>query len=261
MDPVAFAERGWTHADSIPGLDTWLAHAVPHAERLIAAPENARWLRAGGTWYAGVNLLNNDARGACPGGPPLPRALLDAITACDAAPFEGWDTAQLSVVYPHYPRRDPDESEASHAFRRNRDAAHVDGLHAVGPARRRHANEHHAFVLGLPWTPAPDGASALAVWEGSHRLMRERLAAALDGLDPADWPSVDLTEAYQAARRAVFEACPRVEVQAPVGGAYLVHRLAVHGISPWRADAAEGARRAVAYFRPALTNAGDWLAA
>lgn len=245
--------------DHLPGLDTWLSSTEQHAERLIEAEENARWLRAGGTWYAGVNLLNNDPTGACPGGPPIPDSVNTFVNQHANALFSGWDRGQLSVVYPGYPRRDPGESVASFSFRLQRDAAHVDGLHAVGATRRRHAIEQHAFVLGIPWTDAPEGGSALVVWEHSHEIMRERLGAILEHLDVDAWPAADLTERYRAARREVFEHCTRIEVSAPRGGAYLVHRLAVHGISPWRAPATPGARRAVCYFRPELVRPGDWL--
>lgn len=186
--------------------------------------------------------------------------MLDFVAHHTGVTVDTWDPAQLSVVYPGYPRQDAGESDSSYRYRLNRDAAHVDGLHPVGPERRRHANEHHAFVLGLPWQGAPEGASPLAVWEGSHHLIRDALAHKLDPLDPVHWPDVDLTEAYHTARAAAFEQCTRIELSAPAGGAYLVHRLAVHGISPWRAAGDPELRRAVCYFRPALLDRRRWLA-
>ncbi len=254
-----FRSRGWARADHLDGLDDWLAALRERADTLIHDPENAKWLRAGGSWYAGVNLLDNGPDGACPGGPPLPQSVLDFVAEHTGLLLDNWDAAQLSVVYPGYPRPDFGESDSSYRYRLKRDAAHVDGLHPVGPERRRHANEYHAFVLGLPWHDAPPGASPLAVWESSHHLIRDALTKQLGSLEPQQWREVDLTEAYQAARAAAFEQCERIELSAPPGGAYLVHRLAVHGISPWRAAGDPELRRAVCYFRPALPDPGLWL--
>ena len=81
------------------------------------------------------------------------------------------------------------------------------------------------------------------------------------GIDPADGVEIDLTDAYQAARRDCFDRLERVEIAARPGEAYLVHRLALHGVAPWLAGG-EG-RRAVAYFRPDPGGHDDdwWLAA
>ncbi len=255
-----FTARGWVTSDNIDGLHSWLDALDHHAERALRDPANAKWLRAGGTWYAGVNLLNNDPSGACPGGPPLPTSILQWVSDHTGHHTDHWDAGQLSVVYPGYPRPDPGESEASYRYRLQRDAAHVDGLHPVGPERRRHANEYHAFVLGLPWANAPDGGSPLAVWEGSHHIIKAALQTTLAGVPPARWHDVDLTEPYHRARKTVFAECRRVEVSTDRGGAYLVHRLAVHGIAPWRAGGNPELRRAVCYFRPALPNPAHWLA-
>ena len=50
---------------------------------------------------------------------------------------------------------------------------------------------------------AEAGASPLTVWEGSHEIMRARLLEALEGVPESGWRGVDLTTAYQAARREV----------------------------------------------------------
>jgi hypothetical protein len=87
----------------------------------------------------------------------------------------------------------------------------------------------------------------------------ERLA--VPPLPEADRPLADITEAYHRARREVFATCPRVVLAARPGEALLVHRLALHGISPWVAGAKAPARgRIIAYFRPCLASIGDWLA-
>ncbi|MFC0160383.1 hypothetical protein ACFFKB_20800, partial [Mameliella alba] len=178
------------------------------------------------------------------------------------APLPALHPAQLSITFPGYPRPRAGESEAGFRYRLNRDAAHVDGVLAEGAARRRHIREPHAWILGLPLTEADPGASPLVAWEGSHHVMRDALRAALAGKPPETWADVDVTEAYQAARRTCFETCRRVALPAAPGEALLLHRLTLHGIAPW----AEGAQappegRMVAYFRPQVMGGAEaWLA-
>ena len=59
----------------------------------------------------------------------------------------------------------------------------------------------------------------------------------------------------------MFETCRRVTVPAQPGEAYLVHRLALHGVAPWE-DGAEAPEegRMIVYFRPEFPAGGrDWL--
>ena len=109
---------------------------------------------------------------------------------------------------------------------------------------------------------ADAGASPVVVYEGSHEMMRERFAAFF-GEAPADnWSEMDMTGAYHAARRGVFETCPRVTVPARPGEAYLIHRLALHGMAPWADGAKAGPDgRMVCYFRPETSDPGGWLSA
>ena len=104
-------------------------------------------------------------------------------------------------------------------------------------------------------------ASPLVVWEGSHRLVADAFRGVLADIPPAEWSDVDLTDTYQAVRRRVFDRCRRVAVHARPGQAYLVHRHALHGISPWQPGAtAPPEGRVVAYFRPEWPQPGHWLA-
>ncbi|MGQ0610767.1 MAG: hypothetical protein ACT4N9_06655 [Paracoccaceae bacterium] len=158
-----------------------------------------------------------------------------------------------------YPRPSAEETPAAHAFRRDRDAAHLDGLLPMGPQRRRMLREPHGWILGLPLTACGPGAAPLVVWEGSQDLMGAALRAALLPHPPATWAEVDLTGPYAEARRAVFATCRRVVVAAAPGEAILLHRMALHGVAPW----AEGAvappeGRIIAYFRPLLPSVADW---
>jgi hypothetical protein len=217
-----------------------------------------RWLRHGGTWFVGVDALPNGPDGAVAGGPPLGGAALgEAARVAGPLPLH---RAQVSVTYPGYPAPDPEESDAAHRFRRDRDAAHLDGLLPVGPEKRRHLRELHAFILGIAVTEADPDAAPLVVWEGSHHRIRAAFARAFDGVPAEEWGEIDMTGAYAEVRRAVFASCPRREVPLRPGQCVLVHRHAIHGVAPWR----EGARaaedgRAIVYFRPEVARPEDWL--
>ena len=251
-----FPARGWMRFAYDPALADWAAHADQAARAAEADPENADWLRCGGAWFVGVNALPNDAAGRLPGGPPLTGAAIDAARAISDAPL---DQAQASVCYPGYPKQDAEETESAFRYRRDRDAAHIDGLHRIMPGRRRKLLERHAYILGVPLNEAPESAAPFVIWEGSHEIMRAAFQARLADIPPDRWAEEDVTDAYQAARKEAFGACARVPIHAKPGEAYLVHRLALHGVAPW---AGGDGRRAIAYFRPefaAGAGAADWL--
>lgn len=254
---AALGERGWCRFGFDPELAEWIDAVRGAALATITDPAHAKWHRSGGTWFAGVNALANDERGRVGEGPPLGgQAIRAAQTLCGPV---GLDKGQVSVAWPGYPQQDG-ESEATFRFRVNRDAAHLDGLHRVGPKDRRHLREYHAFLLGIPVTETNPGASPLVVWEGSHRMIGKMLKDVLAGLDPADWGDPDLTDLYAETRRGIFATCRRVPVHAKPGEAYLLHRHALHGISPWQAGAtapAEG--RVIVYFRPDMPDRAAWL--
>jgi hypothetical protein len=255
-----FATAGYARFDADPELAAWAEAVLPEARAAVRdADLRARWLTCQGTWFVGVDALANDERGAVGGSGPLAGAAIGfAERLFGRLPLH---RAQVSVVWPGYPRPREGESEAAFGFRLNRDAAHLDGLKAQGPAQQRRIDETHAWIMGIPLTASHAGASPMVVWQGSHEIMRAALLAALEGVSPVRWPEVDLTAAYVAARREVFETCPRVELSAGPGEAYVLHRLCLHGVAPWRgAPIAEG--RMIAYFRPALPGgAGPWLRA
>ena len=239
---MTFAASGVAVFDHDPRVLAWAQAA------LASGFDPGPW-RHGGTWAVGLDALANGADGSV-GGVPLSGPWGELID-----PPEAWHRAQLSTTRAGYPGRDADESDAAHRFRRDRDAAHVDGLLPVGPARRRFLREPHAFILGIPLTPA--AVSPLVVWPGSHRIIGAALARAVadrPDLSPGD---VDLTDAYAAARRACLAACPREPVLLMPGQAVLLHRHLLHGVAPWD-DAIAQDRRIVAYFRPQTTHA-RWL--
>ena len=246
MTAQELATRGWRRFPHDPAVETWARHAAPVALAAEAAGKGGWMDRCDGTWFVGVDALPNDGEGRLPGGPALTGEAIDAARALVGAPF-ALHKAQASICRPGYPRRGDEESEAAFRYRLARDAAHVDGLHRIMPGRRRMLKEAHAFILGLPLTDASADAAPMVVWEGSHRIIAEAMRVAFSGASSDDWPDIDITEPYQQARKTCFETCKRIEIAARPGEAYLVHRLALHGVAHWRGGA--GAR-AIAYFRP-----------
>jgi hypothetical protein len=259
-----FFDRGWCAFDHDPALAAWVEAVRPVAEATLDDSElRSRWLRCGGTWFAGVNALPNDATGAIPGGnvPPLAGVAVGFIAQVLGLGAIAWDRAQVSICFPGYPQPWDGESEPAFRFRRDRDAAHIDGLRRSEPGRRRKLDEIHAFILGIPLTETRPDAAPFTVYEGSHELMRRAFQARFSGIAAADWAAEDVTEAYVAARREAFETCPRVPVHAHPGQAYLAHRLSLHGVAPW-GDSPETGPRMVVYFRPGLAaqeGPGWWL--
>ncbi len=239
---MTFARDGYAVLTRDAGVVRW-ADAAKLATQAIDFAQK----RHDGTWFVGVDALPNGPDGSIAGMP-----LTGAWEALIKVP-DRWHAGQLSVVYPGYPGRDPDESDAAHRFRRDRDAAHMDGLLPEGPHKRRHLREPHGFILGLPLSDVAD--SPLVVWPGSHHIMGAAFRAAFAGVAPADYGDCDVTEIYQSARREVFARCPRVEVPVKLGEATLLHRHLIHGVAPWGAGIAP---RPIAYFRPHIPPC-DWL--
>lgn len=241
-------DPGWRRIGPDPAIRAWAEAARAAALRSLATTDED-W-RCGGTWFVGVDALPNTQDGAIQG----------AAFPWGALPLrpEPLHRAQLSVIRPGYPRPSPDETPAAFAFRRDRDAAHLDGLLPIGPDKRRMVKEPHAWILGLPLNRAT--ASPLTVWEGSHEILRAALLKALAPHPPDRWGDIDITKAYQQARREAFVRCRRLELAAGPGEATLLHRLTLHGVAAWKpGDAAPPEGRMIAYLRPELPSVEAWL--
>ncbi len=255
-----FFTKGWCQFDHDPLINAWIDAALAPARASRHDPQQAKWLRYQGTWFAGVNALPNDPAGAVAGSGLLQGRVIDFIASELELENFAWDLAQISVCYPGYPQPTAGESPAKTRYRRERDAAHVDGLLPEGEERRRHLREHHGFILGLPMVEFDSAASPFVVWEGSHEIMRDIFAARFAGIPTEQWGEQDVTEIYHAAREQVFANCKRVEIYAKPGEAFLVHRLALHGMAPWRNGAQAGPDgRMICYFRPDPFGAYEWL--
>jgi hypothetical protein len=241
-------DPGWSRIGPHPAIAAWADTACAAALDVLAATTED-W-RCGGTWFVGVDALPNTPEGAidCT---PFPWRALPLLP-------QPLHKAQLSVTRPGYPQPSPDESPAAFAFRRDRDAAHLDGLLPIGPDKRRMVKEPHAWILGLPLNDAT--ASPLTVWEGSQEILRSALLTALRPHPPETWGDIDITDAYQQARREVFTTCRRIELPTRPGEATLLHRLILHGVAAWKPkDDAPNEGRMIAYLRPHLPTVEAWL--
>lgn len=255
-----FCSHGWCRIEFDPELLGWVQQALAAARAARQDPANAKWLRYQGTWFAGVNVLANDIDGAVGGSGPLRGRAVDFIAAeLDLAGF-AWDRAQVSICYPGYPQPMDSESTARTVYRRERDAAHVDGLLREGRAMRRHLREYHGFILGVPMVDFEPQASPFVLWEGSHEIMRASFAERFAGIAPELWGEEDITDTYHAARERAFRECPRVEIHARLGESFLAHRLSLHGMAPWADSAGAGPDgRMICYFRPPIFAPEQWL--
>lgn len=242
-------DDGFCVFDRAPQVEAWAKAAHKVACTIAAQPDmrTAENLRHQQTWFVGVDALPNGSDGSIAGVP---------LTGPWDLPDLPMHPAQLSIVYSGYPKRDVNESEGNHRYRITRAAAHVDGLLPTGPQRRRFALEYHAYILSIPLNAVAH--SPTVVWRGSQKIMQDALRAEIGFRAPAE---VDITQAYQAARRTVFETCEQVPLELSVGQSAVLHPFVLHGTQPWGTDAhppEEG--RMIAFFRPECAGgAAEWL--
>ena len=243
---------GWRQIAPHPAIAAWAAAARPRAIAALADTDEP--LRCGGTWAVGLDLLPNAPDGAL-GGVDFPWGAVGLVP-------ELLHRGQVSTVYPGYPRPSDQETDAANRFRMRRDSAHLDGLLAVGPEKRRMVKEPHGWILGIPLNTCSAGAAPLVAWQGSAEILRAALLAAFGDAPAEQWGDLDVTAAYTAARKRIFDTCQRTELPAAPGEATLMHRLTLHGVAPWAKDATAPADgRIIAYFRPVMGSVQEWLLA
>ncbi len=222
------------------------AQTVERAAHQISQNAKQRQLRHNGTWFVGVDALPNG-----------PDGTLDGVSF--AGPWEAdlpaplpLHPAQVSIIYPGYPGKDANQSEANHQFRIKHFAAHMDGLLPEGSPPRRYAREFHAYVLGIHINGCP--AAPTVYWPGSHRILRQALGAALKG-----GAETDVTEVYKAARARCLDQITPIEITAPQGAAFLMHPFLLHGTAPWQGYSHQS--RITAFFRPQYERLTEWVSA
>lgn len=255
---MSFAQDGWQIFAPEPATRDWVGAAFPAACAAVQDPAFQQWHQCEGTWFVGLDALNNDAQGRVGAGPCLSGAAVD-FAARHAGGWPALHRAQISVVYPGYPRPRAGETAAGFNYRRNRDAAHVDGVIGQGAPKRRFVQEPHQFILGIALNDASAQAAPLVAWQGSHIIMQDAFQTALRG--QADGSAVDVTDSYVTARKRCFEDCGRIEIPLPRAGAVVLHRMTLHGVAPWGENAgATPEGRMIAYFRPPVSDVQDWVA-
>ena len=251
-----FERKGWIKFEYDQRIVRWAKVAN---SKIIAKQKNKENFENGltcqGTWFVGVDALDNN-----------PDGTLDEVPL--QGPFEnlmkrstvhGLHPAQVSIIFEGYPKPRDQESESSFNFRLKRDAAHIDGLIADFPGGPRKLKEPHAYVLGIPLNQVPKGASPVVVWEGSHHLISEAFERFFLNRTPHEWRDIDIREVYFETRKSIFKKCIRRILHANVGESYMVHRLCLHGISPWNSKIKNFyAGRRIAYFRPELKDIANW---
>ena len=255
-----FHELGWKLFPKDENIYEWAKYAKAWVETKIRRREyeNSQ-LRCGGTWFAGVNFLENDFSGGL-GNVPLSGIPIAQIKSKYGHYFNKWDKAQVSICYPGYPKRTENESDKAFSYRKDNYGAHVDGIIPVGNARSRYFKEPHAFVLGVVLSDFNEDAAPLIVWEKSHKIIHSSIYKKLKPYEPNLWHNIEVTKEYQTARRLIFKNCRQTTIWAPVGSCFLVHRHSLHGIKPWGLrGTSEAGGRMIAYFRPQFEKKETWL--
>lgn len=239
-----------------PDIHAWSMAARRTGIEVVQDPQMKRtWLQCEGTWFVGVDALPTDRSGAM-NRHPLPTVLKDIIGCRDDL-----HPAQLSIIYQGYPRPRVGETDAAFRYRRNRDAAHMDGLLAEGTPKRRYLRERHDWILGVPLTEATPTASPLVIWEASHQILQSVVVNALLNVPETDWANIDITDVYTQARKTVFSNCKRVPLFTRPGEAVLLNPFLLHGVARWQSSAqASRHGRMIAYFRPESSESGPiWM--
>ena len=255
---MLFGDKGYIEFKYEEQIAKWAEFAGKKGNEILANPNQlAKWLQCEGTWFVGVDVLPNDSKGNFKS-VKFPHTFSRLMKNINLKPYH---KAQLSVIFPGYPRPRAGDSEAAFEYRLKRDAAHVDGLLPIGTEKRRYLIEPHGIILGIPLNNTHSGASPIVVWEGSHLIMKKEFSNLLSKVPPSSWKDIDLTDTYKKARRNCFENCTRKVIESPVGTGYAIHPLLLHGMAPWVSPSkgVESSNRQVAYFRPLLNNVQDWL--
>jgi len=255
----SYNNNGWCVFKHDQHVENWVSQTLPAARQAISAPQNQQWLRHGGTWFAGVNVLENDRSGKTLNGIALTGNVISFIQETITKAPVNLDRGQLSVCYPGYPKQSSDESDAAHGYRLRCDAAHVDGL-LKETNQQRYCREYHDYILAIPMSNFSADAAPFVVWSGSHKLVQSAFQEYLNKISTELWSNTAITECYTNVRKRIFNECERIEIALKPGEAFVGHRLLLHGTRPWHASArADQEGRLICFFRPASLTIEQWL--
>ena len=268
-----FIKNGWCFLDN--GIENyrWIEATKANIRNKFRQKEyKDSDFRSGSTWFAGINFLDNEIGGDVDG-ISFSSALWSQISGKFGVGIKYWDTAQVSICWKGYPRKDRSESEKAFKYRLKKYSSHVDGLIPIGSSRKRFAKEFHAFILGIPIINNRVDSAPLMVWEGSHKIFRNMFRKVYAGLSETEISNLDVTEIYQKYRRKVFSTCPVRKVFSHNNQPYILDRHLLHGIESWSVPIGDPllphldklfctnpmSGRIVVYFRPAYKNPLDWI--
>ena len=256
----SYEKNGWISFPYSFALNKW-AKKVEEivSSQIFTIPEGDKDLRCGGTWFPGVNFLNNKRNGDVDG-VFFPEELKSFIVENEPAFDAVFDKAQISICYTGYHKKMKAESSKAFKFRTDRFSAHIDGILPLGQGRRRFLKEYHSFILGIPINSTSNKASPCVIWEGSHAIVRDAFKKYKEIQNIDTWDTHDITDFYNKLRSEIFNQCIAKTIWVPVGHAYLIHRLSFHGILPWKDNTKRKSGRMIAYFRPDLFQGQiNWL--
>lgn len=256
-----YQQNGWCKFAADEQILEWTEHAQPAVKSAIKDTHNQHWFRYQNTWFVGVNALPNDSYGRVLGGPPLQGAAANFIQQKLGRDISKLDQAQISAMYPGYPKPSETEPTASFNYRVKRDAAHVDGLLRESNGTARYAQEFHEYILAISMTHNDSGSSPFVVWQGSHNLFNAEFSRFFDGYSTDQIAKMDLSECYKSIRKTVFNTCKRVELPLKYGECVVAHRMLLHGTAPWQEDINDNQPRILCFFRPITLTAKQWLSA
>ena len=126
---MLFGDTGYKEFGYNEQIAKWAECANKEGNEILADPAQLqKWLQCEGTWFVGVDVLSNDSSGDFTNA-KLPNVFKSFMDKINLKPYH---KAQLSVIFPGYPKPRIGDSEAAFEYRRKRDAAHVDGLLPIG---------------------------------------------------------------------------------------------------------------------------------
>ena len=112
---MLFGEKGYREFGYDEQVAKWAEFAKKKGNRILADPAQLqKWLQCEGTWFVGVDVLPNDSRGDFIN-TQFPNVFKSFMSKINLKPYH---KAQLSVIFPGYPKPRIGDSEAAFEYRR-----------------------------------------------------------------------------------------------------------------------------------------------